>query len=59
MAFNHVKWNISFVAFYYRFFVGIKMLLKLVDVNVSLSSVPYLCYLALISDNCGVNNTRE
>lgn len=34
IAFNHVKQNISFVAFYYRFFVAIKMLLKLIDVNV-------------------------
>lgn len=33
IAFNHVKENISFVAFYYRFFVAIKMLLKLIDVN--------------------------
>lgn len=24
LALNHVKWNISFVAFYYRFFVAIK-----------------------------------
>lgn len=59
MAFNHVKWNISFVAFYYRFFVAIKMLLKLIDVNVP-SPHPFpICSLALISANCDVINTHE
>lgn len=58
VAFNHVKQN-SFVAFYYRFVVAIKMLLKLIDVNVPFSPVPHLYNVALISDNCGVMNTRE
>ena len=51
MAFNHVKWNISFVAFYYRFFVAIKMLLKLIDVNVPFLPIPHLYMLALTSGN--------
>lgn len=59
MAFNNVKWNISFLAFYYRFFVAIKMLLKLMDVNTPVSPIPHLYNLALISGNCGVINTHE
>ena len=51
MAFNHVKWNISFVAFYYRFFVAIKMLLKLIDVNVPFSPIPHLYIPALTGGN--------
>lgn len=43
MAFNRVMWSISFAAFYYRFLVAIKMLLKWTDFSVpSPSSSPSL-----------------
>lgn len=60
IAFNHVKQNISFVAFYYRFFVAIKMLLKLIDVNVHFPPwILHLYNLPLISAKYGVINTHE
>lgn len=59
IAVNHVKRNISFVAFYYRFFVAIKMLLKLIDVNVPFSPIPHLYSLPLISGKCAVINRHE
>lgn len=59
IAFNHVKRNISFVAFYYRFFVAIKMLLKLIDVSVPFSPIPHLYSLPLTSGKGAMINIHE
>lgn len=58
MAFNHGKRNFSFVAFYYRFLVAIKMLLKLIDLNVP-SPPPHSYRLALSLLSCGVIDRDE
>lgn len=55
-AFNHVMWSISFAAFYYRFLVAIKMLLKSHDFSVPCPTP--ICTALLWWLHLGVSDTQ-